>query len=328
LGGWGKKGSEGIMTLAGVECFVGIDVSRDHLDVAVRPSGDARRLANDESGVAGLVVQLGTLAPAAVVLEATGGLEAPVAAALAAVGLPVAVVNPRQARDFAKATGQLAKTDALDARMLAHFAEAIRPLLRPLPDAEQQRLAALVARHRQVMDMLVAERQRLGRARPAVRERVAAHIAWLEADLHDLDGDLDPAIQASPAWRERDDLLRSVPGVGPVLSRTLLADLPALGRLDRKQIAALVGVAPLARDSGRLRGRRGIWGGRAAVRRVLYMATVTAMRHNPTIRPFYERLVAAGKPPKVALVACMHKLLLILDAIVRSGEPWRTPVPA
>lgn len=307
--------------------FVGIDVSRDRLDVASRPSGEAWAVANDEAGIVGLVAHLRALAPAGVVLEATGGLEAPVAAALAAAGLPVAVVNPRHAREFAKATGQLAKTDVLDARMLAHFADAIRPALRPLPDAEQQRLAALLARRRQVVEMLVAERQRLRQARPAVRDRVAAHIAWLEAELADLDGDLDAAIQASPVWRERDDLLRSVPGVGPVLSRTLLAELPELGQLNRKQIATLVGVAPLARDSGRLRGRRGIWGGRAEVRRVLYMATVVAVQHNPTIHAFYDRLRAAGKPPKVALVACMHKLLLILDAMVRSGESWRLPAP-
>lgn len=308
--------------------FVGIDVSRDHLDVAVRPSGDAWRVANDEAGIAELVAQARAVAPTAIVLEASGGLEAAVAAALAEVRLPVAVVNPRQARDFAKATGQLAKSDALDARMLAHFAEAIRPVVRPLPDAEQQRLAALMARRRQVVDMLVAEQQRLHRARPAVRERVAAHVAWLDAELRALDGDVDAAIQASPLWRARDDLLRSVPGVGPVLSRTLLANLPELGRLDRKQIATLVGVAPLARESGRWRGRRGIWGGRAEVRRVLYLATVVAVHHNPTIRSFYERLRAAGKPPKVALVACMHKLLLILDALLRSGQPWRAPAPA
>jgi transposase len=308
--------------------FVGIDVSRDRLEVAVRPGGDAWAVGNDAAGIAELVPQLRARAPLGVVVEATGGLEAPLAAALAEAGLPIAVVNPRHARDFAKATGQLAKTDALDARMLAHFAEAIRPRLRPLRDAEQQQLAALLARRRQVVEMLVAEQQRLARALPAMRARVAAHIAWLEAELRDLDGDLDAAIQASPLWRARDDLLRSVPGVGPVLSRTLLADLPELGRLDRKQIATLVGVAPLARESGRLRGRRGIWGGRAEVRRVLYMGAVVAVRHNPTIRTFYDRLRAAGKPPKVALVACMHKLLLILDAIVRAGEPWRSTVPA
>lgn len=308
--------------------FVGIDVSRDHLDVAVRPSGEGWRVTQDEAGIVAVVAHLRALAPTAIVLEATGGLEAPAAAALAAVGLPVAVVNPRQARDFAKATGQLAKTDALDARMLAPFAEAIRPHLRPLPDDEQQQLAALVTRRRQVVEMLVAEQQRLRRARPAVRARVAAHVTWLEAELRDLDGDVDAAIQASPTWRARDDLLQSVPGVGPVLSRTLLADLPELGHLDRKQIATLVGVAPLARDSGRLRGRRGIWGGRAEVRRVLYMATVVAIRHNPAIRAFYDRLLAAGKPPKVALIAGMHKLLLILDAMVRSGERWRMPALA
>jgi transposase len=309
-------------------CFVGIDVSRERLDVAVRPSDAIWAVVNDAAGIDALVTQLRDLAPLGIVLEATGGLEAPVAAALGEAGLPVAVVNPRQARDFARATGQLAKTDVLDARMLARFAEAIRPQRRPLPDAEQRRLAALVARRRQIVEMLVAERQRHGRALPAVRERVAAHIAWLEAELAGLDGDLDAAIQASPLWRARDDLLRSVPGVGPVLSRTLLAALPELGQLDRKRIAALVGVAPLTRESGRLRGRRGIWGGRAEVRRVLYMAAVVAVRCNPTVRAFHDRLVAAGKPPKVALVACMHKLLLILDALVRSGEPWRLAPPA
>jgi transposase len=303
--------------------FVGIDVSRDRLDVAVRPSGDAWSVANDDAGIAALVARLGPLTPTGIVVEATGGLEAAVAAALAEAGLPVAVVNPRQARDFARATGQLAKTDALDARMLAHFAEAIRPHLRPLPDVEQQRLAAVLTRRQQVVEMLVAERQRLSRAVPVVRERVAAHVAWLAEELDRLDGELAAAIQASPVWRARDDLLQSVPGVGPVLSRTLLAELPELGQLDRRRIAALVGVAPVTRESGRLRGRRGIWGGRAHVRRVLYMAAVVAVRWNPTIRAFHNRLVAAGKPPKVALVACMHKLLTILDAMVRSGAAWR-----
>jgi len=316
------------MTDRRVPSFVGIDVSRDHLDLAVRPSGDAWSVANEAADMDALVARLAALAPAGIVIEATGGLEAAVAAALGEAGLPVAVVNPRQARDFAKATGQLAKSDALDARMLAHFAEAIRPQVRPLPDAAQQQLAAVLARRRQVVEMLVAERQRLPRALPAVRDRVAAHVAWLEAELGGLDGELAAVIQASPLWRARDDLLQSVPGVGPVLSRTLLAELPELGQLDRKRIAALVGVAPLTRESGTWRGRRGIWGGRAQVRRVLYMAAVVAVRHNPTIHAFHDRLVAAGKAPKVALVACMHKLLLILDAIVRSGEAWREPLPA
>ncbi|HEX5500574.1 MAG TPA: IS110 family transposase [Thermomicrobiales bacterium] len=310
------------------ERFVGIDVSRDWLDVAIRPSGDGWRVANDATGIAALVADVAALSPTLVVLEATGGLETTAAAALLAAVVPVAVVNPRQAREFAKATGQLAKSDALDAAMLAHFAEAIRPPQRPLPDADQQRLAALLARRRQVVEMLVAERQRLARAQPAVRARVTAHVAWLEEELAGLDAELDAAIQASPAWRARAALLRSVPGVGPVLSRTLLADLPELGQLDRRRIAALVGVAPLARESGTWRGRRGIWGGRAEVRRVLYMATVVAVRRNPAIRAFHDRLRSAGKAPKVALVACMHKLLLILDAIVRTGEPWRVALPA
>lgn len=309
-------------------CFVGIDVGRDRLDIAVRPAGEAWSAPNDAAGVDGLVDRLAALRPALVVLEATGGLEAPAVAALGAAGLPVAVVNPRQVRDFAKATGQLAKTDALDARALARFAEAVRPAPRPLPDAEQRLLAALLARRRQLVEMLGAERQRLARALPALRPRLAAHVEWLERELGEADAELDRAVQASPAWRAREELLRGVPGVGPVLARTLLAELPELGRLDRKRIAALVGVAPLARESGRLRGRRGVWGGRAQVRRVLSMAALVAVRRNPVIAAFHARLRAAGKPPKVALVACMHKLLTILDAIARSGEPWRGAAPA
>jgi transposase len=240
----------------------------------------------------------------------------------------VAVVPPRQVRDFAKAVGQLAKTDALDAALLARFAEAVRPPPRPLPAAAQQELAALLARRRQVVAMLTAERQRLGPARPAVRERLRAHVRWLERELADLDDDLGRTLRASPVWRAKEDLLRSVPGVGRVVALTLLAELPELGTLDRKRIAALVGVAPVACDSGALRGKRLVWGGRGRVRAALYMAALTATRHNPALRAFYARLLRAGKAKKVALTACMHKLLLILNAIVHAGAPWRHPAAA
>jgi transposase len=307
---------------------VGIDVAKAHLDVAVRPSGEQWQAPNDEGGAAALVARLAPLGPALVVLEATGGLERLAAAALAAAGLPVAVVNPRQVRDFAKAVGQLAKTDALDAQLLARFADAVRPAPRPVPDAAQQELAALLARRRQVVGMLTAERQRLGTALPAVRARVRAHVRWLERELAAVDDDLGGALQASPVWREREDLLRSVPGVGPVVALTLLAELPELGTLDRKRIAALVGLAPLNADSGTRRGKRLVWGGRSRVRAALYMAALVATRYNPVLRAFYQRLLAAGKAKKVALTACMHKLLLILNAIVHARTPWRQPAGA
>jgi transposase len=308
--------------------FVGIDVGRDHLDVAVRPGDGHERLPNDEAGIARLGERLRALRPALVVLEATGGLEAAVAAALAAAGLAVAVVNPRQVRDFAKAVGQLAKTDALDARLLARFAEVVRPTPRPLPDAEAQELAALVTRRRQVIAMLVAEQQRRPTTPSALRPRLEAHIAWLRQERDDLDRALRERIRSSPVWRADDELLRSVPGVGPVLAATLLAELPELGRLDRKRIAALVGVAPLNCESGILRGRRIVWGGRAQVRAALWMGTLVAVQHNPVVRRFYERLLAAGKPKKVALTACMHKLLTILDALLRHRTRWQAPAQA
>jgi transposase len=308
-------------------CYVGIDVAKAQLDVAVRPDGAQWVAANDEAGIAGLVARLGALAPALIVLEATGGRELPLAAALVAAGLPVAVVNPRQVRDFARAVGQLAKTDALDARVLARFAEVVRPAPRPLPDAQAQQLSALLARRRQLVSMLTAERQRLDTAADPVRARVQAHIDWLAQELADLDGELRAALQASPAWRAKEDLLRGVPGVGPVLAVTLLAELPELGELGRKQIAALVGVAPLNCESGTLRGRRIAWGGRARVRTALYMAALVATRFNPTIKAFYARLLAGGKAKKLALVACMHKLLLILNAILRHRAPWRVAAP-
>jgi transposase len=304
---------------------IGIDVAKAHLDVAARPSGDQWQVANTEEGIADLLAKLRPLAPALIVLEASGGWELAVVAALAEAKLPVAVVNPRQVHDFAKAVGQLAKTDRLDAQILARFGEAVRPEPRPLPDAEAQLLGALLARRRQLIGMRTAERQRLGTALGAVRPRIAAHLAWLDQELAELDDDLGRRLHDSPLWREREELLRSVPGIGPVVATTLVAELPELGRLDRKRIAALVGLAPLARDSGSLRGKRLVWGGRGRGRAALYMAALVATRHNPTIRTFYARLLKAGKAKKVALTACRHKLLLILNAIVRTNAPWRQP---
>ncbi len=302
--------------------YVGIDVAKERLDVAQRPAAAGWHVANDERAIAELVTRLVQLTPALVVLEATGGMELPLVGALAAAGLPVAVINPRQAREFARATGRLAKTDAIDAQVLAQFAEAVRPRLRPLPDAAAQELSALMTRRRQLIEMLTAEKNRLRAAARAVRPDIQEHIHWLERRLADLDGDLSQTIRSSDIWREKDDLLQSAPGVGPVVSTTLLADLPELGTLNRKEIAALVGVAPLNRDSGTLRGRRTVWGGRSKVRAALYMATLVATQRNPVIRTFYQRLLSAGKPKKVALTACMRKLLTILNAILRSSTPW------
>ena len=313
--------------MSGPAVCVGIDVSKATLDLAVRPSGERWTLANDEAAIQALVHDLRPRAPNLIVLEATGGFEHAVVAALAAARLPVVVANPRQVRDFARATGQLAKTDAIDAQVLALFAERVRPEPRPLPDEAAQALDALLTRRRQLLDMLVAEKNRLGFARPVVRRGITQHIRWLERRLGDVDHELGEMIEHSPVWRAKDDLLRSVPGVGPVLSRTLVGELPELGRLSRKQIAALVGVAPLARDSGTLRGKRVVWGGRAPIRTVLYMSTLAAVRCNPVIRAFYRHLRATGKPAKVALTACMRKLLVILNAMVRSNTHWQ-PAPA
>jgi transposase len=311
--------------VSGGNSYVGIDVSKARLDIAVRPSGEAWQSANDEAGIAALVDRLRTLQPLApqlIVLEATGGLERLVVAALALAELPVVVVNPRQVRDFAKATGRLAKTDAVDAAVLAHFAQALQPTPRPLPDAATQALAALVERRHQLVNMLTAEKNRLKQALPAVHAKVAAHIAWLEQALAEIDGELDQMLHASPLWCERDQLQRSVPGVGPAVSRTLLAHLPELGQGSAKRLATLVGLAPLNRDSGAWRGTRAIWGGRQQVRAALYMAALVGVRHNPVLQEFYERLVARGKPKKVALTACMHKLLAILHAVLRNHTPW------
>lgn len=303
------------------QVFVGIDVSKAQLDMALRPEGRFSA-SNDEAGVAQILERLKAAPPTLVVLEATGGLEIPITGVLAAAGVPVVVVNPRQVRDFAKATGKLAKTDALDAQVLAHFAEVLRPALRPLPDAQTQALAALLARRRQLVEMLTAEKNRLSSAHTPVRTSLRTHIAWLERALSHTDRDLAHAIRESPVWREQDDLLQSVPGIGPVGTSTLLANLPELGTLTGKQIAALVGVAPLNRDSGTWRGKRTVWGGRAQVRAILYMSALTATRFNPVIRVFYQRLCAAGKAKKVALTACMRKLLIILNAMMKHRTRW------
>jgi transposase len=304
-------------------CFVGLDVSKATLDGHLRPTGEAFQVPNRPDGFVALVERLRPLAPTLIVLEATGGLEMPAVNALVEAGLPVVVVNPRQVRDFAKALNRLAKTDALDAAVLAEFADRVRPPLRPLPDADGQALAALFARRRQLVEMHVAEQNRLSASRdPLVRRTLADHLRWLAKQLAALDGELSERIVASPVWRVKDDLLREVPGIGPVVSRSLLAELPELGTLTRQQVAALAGLAPRNRDSGTLRGRRMIGGGRAGVRSALYMAALSAVRYNPAIQPFYRRLRTAGKAAKVALVACARKLLTILNAMVRDQEHW------
>ncbi len=306
--------------------YVGIDVSKARLDVALLPSGESFAVSNDEEGFDELLGRLEGPRPVLVVLEASGGFERPVAAALAASGIAVAVLNPRQTRDFARATGKLAKTDALDAKALARFAEAVRPTPRTLPDAEAREFRSILARRRQLIQMATAEKNRLGAtASKAVARRIEAHLRWLQKELSRTDRDLDEAIESSATLKENDALLRSVPGVGPVLCRTLLAELPELGSLSPRELSALVGVAPLNRDSGTLRGRRAVWGGRARVREALYMGALIASRFNPAIKEFYERLLGAGKPKKVALVACMRKLLTILNAVMRERTPWRCP---
>jgi transposase len=306
--------------------LVGIDVAKAELVVATRPAGERWTVENDERGVRTLVDRLRRDGADLIVLEATGGYELLCVATLVAASLAVVVVNPRQVRDFARATGQLAKTDRIDADILALFAERVRPEVRVLPDADAQELDALLARRRQLLEMLQAERNRLGqvfgRGKTPVKKSLKAHIAFLERELRMTDSDLGEMVRRSAAWRERDDLLQSVPGVGPVLSLTLLADLPELGHLSRREIAKLVGVAPLSRDSGTLRGRRFVQGGRASVRAVLYMAALVATQRNTVIRAFYQRLLAAGKPKKLALVACMRKLLTILNTMVRTGQRW------
>jgi transposase len=302
---------------------IGIDVAKDWLEVASTGTDAPWRVANDAAGIAALVATLSARAPHLIVLEPTGGLETAVVAALLAAGLAVAVVNPAKVRAFATASGRLAKTDALDARVLAQFAARMQPPVRPLPDAMTQELRGMMARRRQLLEMHTAEQNRRPTVLPALRAEVDEHLAWLQTRIDGLDAELARLIAASPAWHAKEALLRSIPGIGPVVARTLLAQLPELGTLSCREAAALAGVAPLNRDSGRAQRPRAIGGGRAGVRAALYMAALTAARCDPTIRAFYERLAQHGKPPKVALVACMHKLLLIANAILRDSVPWR-----
>jgi transposase len=307
--------------------FVGLDVSKDRLDVHVRPTDERFAAVYDEAGVATVVSRLAGLRPTLIVLEATGGYESAVAAALAHAGLPVAVVNPRQVRQFALATGQLAKTDRLDARANARFAEMVQPAARPLATEQAQALGELVARRRQLVEMLGAEQNRHRQARArALQQRIRAHVTWLTRAIAELDEEIARLVRSSPVWRETEDLLTSAPGIGDITAHALIADLPELGQLNRRRIAALVGLAPWNRDSGCWRGRRMIGGGRPAVRRALFMPTMVAIRHNPTIQEVYRRLTAAGRPKKVAVIAAMRKLLTILNAMLRDRRPWQPQI--
>ena len=305
------------------EICVGVDVAKSTLDVAVSDSGEIRQFANDDEGISQATRYISSLKPARVIIEATGSLEMPLAAALQADNPPVVVINPRQVRDFARATGILAKTDSIDARLLALFGVRVKPEIRPLPDRKAREMRNLLTRRRQLIEMLTAEHNRLSQASHGIRPDIETHIKWLEEALSDINDDLDRRIQSSPSWREKDHLLKSVPGVGKVVSTTLLIELPELGMLNRRKIAALVGVAPLNRDSGTMRGKRTVWGGRAKLRAVLYMAALVGVRRNPVIAAFYQRLLNSGKAKKVALVACMRKLLTILNAMIRSKTVWR-----
>ena len=310
------------MSKISVETFVGIDVSKGTLDLCIEPAGETLHVEYDDKGISQVVKRLVGVSPTLIVMEATGGLEMRLAGELSAKSLPVAIINPRQARDFAKATGQLAKTDSVDAATLAAFARAIRPAVRPIKGADTRALDDLVTRRRQLVDMRVQETLRLGTASKIQKKSLAAHITWLDKRITDLDDDLTKRLRASDIWKTKDDLLRGIPGIGAVTSLTMLAKCPELGQLNRREIAALAGVAPLARDSGKHRGKRFIWGGRADVRAVLYMATISAIRFNSRIKPFAERLKQAGKPGKVIIVACMRKLLTIMNTILKNNTPW------
>jgi transposase len=314
---------EGSMKDAAGGVVVGIDVSKAFLDVSMLPMKKVWRVSNDTAGVEGLVKDLAEAAPALVILEATGGLEAFVVGRLAEAPMPVVIANPRQVRDFARATGRLAKTDRLDAEILAEFGRAVRPCPRPLRNGEQEQLRALMVRRQQLVEMLVAEKNRLRLATPVVRPSIESHIEWLEKQQRDLNRDLDKFIKVSPLWQAKAKLLSSAPGVGPTMSAGLLAWLPELGNLNRHEIAALAGVAPFNRDSGTLRGKRMVWGGRSELRALLYMATLTAVRYNPPLAAFYRRLRQAGKPSKVALTAAMRKFLVILNTMMKNNTPWR-----
>lgn len=298
----------------------GIDVSKDWLDVAL--GAESLRVANEAAGVGSLIERLQAIKVERVVMEATGGYETQAASAIAAAGLKLAVVNPRQVRDFAKATGRLAKSDRIDAHVIAAFGQAIEPQITHLPDEQTKELQDLIMRRQQLVAMKVQETNRLAMMTGAARKQIKSHIAWLEKAIDEVNTDTTARLRSSPVWREKDELLRSLKGIGPITSGTLMVGLPELGQLDRRAIAALVGVAPFNRDSGTFRGRRVIWGGRAHVRHVLYMAAIAAVRSNPVIKPFYERLIARGKPHKVAMVACMRKMLTILNAMTRSNTPW------
>jgi len=304
------------------KAFIGVDVSKERLDCFCRPTGIAFSFDNTPPGIAALVQWVEAQQPQLIVLEATGGLERPLVAALVVAQLPVVVVNPRQVRDFARAIGQLAKTDRIDAAVIAHFGEAVNPEVRPLPDHLTQQMDALMTRRRQLVQMLAAERNHLVSAPVQVQNYVKEHIVQLEELIKKLDQDIDQMITRSPIWKTKENLLLSVKGGGPVLSRTLLAELPELGRLSRQEISKLVGVAPLNNDSGKHKGKRSCWGGRASVRGPLYMATLSATRCNPVIKEFYQRLLAKGKLKKVAIVACMRKMLTILNAMIKSNKPW------
>ena len=310
------------MSEISVEKFVGIDVSKGTLDLCIEPAGETLHVDYDDKGISQVVKRLVEVSPTLIVMEATGGLEMRLAGELSAKSLPVAIINPRQARDFAKATGQLAKTDSVDAAILAAFARAIRPAVRPIKDADTRALDDLVTRRRQLVDMRVQEILRLGTASKVQKKSLTAHITWLNKRITALDDEMTKRLRASSVWTSKDDLLRGIPGVGDVTSLTMLAKCPELGQLNRREIAALTGVAPLAKDSGKHRGKRFIWGGRADVRAVLYMATISAMRFNSRIKAFADRLTLAGKPGKVVIVACMRKLLTIMNAMIKNNMPW------